>query len=403
MTGSPPDLTRVHDGGMGDEEIQLDVIDFGQAKDDSRPRRRWPGWLLLVLAAGLVGVLVAQNAFRTTPSAAPTTAAPAATRPVAGPGPSTPAVTDLGHPLLGVRAGWELLALSTSGVIRIELAHGRITRTAVPPLQSTGPVFFLAGRGWTMVRPLDHVPGYLVPDGQPAQSLTGPLESGGAVLPGPDLGHVWVAPPGSGPPATMALVGVDGIGTGVSIRIPNGIEGILPDGAGYLILTGPGGAYAARPEGLRRVTGGRLLAVGPTRWLTLECDELFRCSFVVVDRATGATRVLGSGAALPGPVPSPLPGPISPDGVFAALAENDRAGGSVHLVDLASGADRRLDVPVDLGYANTAMVWSPDSRWLFVVGNTGTVVPVEAAAGQAYDLGAPLPPVTQLAVRPAPG
>jgi len=71
----------------------------------------------------------------------------------------------------------------------------------------------------------------------------------------------------------------------------------------------------------------------------------------------------------------------------------------VHLVDLTSGADRRLDVAVDVAWETDTIAWSPDGRWLFVVSNNGTVVPVEAATAQVYDLGVALPPITQLATR----
>ena len=55
--------------------------------------------------------------------------------------------------------------LGPDGVVRIELARGRITRTAVPPVDSSGPISFLAGPGSAIVRPLDAVAGYAVPDG----------------------------------------------------------------------------------------------------------------------------------------------------------------------------------------------------------------------------------------------
>ena len=57
-------------------------------------------------------------------------------------------------------------------------------------------------------------------------------------------------------------------------------------GAGYLLLTGPGGTYSVTPAGVRRVTTGRLLAVGRSRWLTLDCDYHYRCTMVVIDRST---------------------------------------------------------------------------------------------------------------------
>jgi hypothetical protein len=382
---------------VGDEEIQLDVIEFGGPGRDGRPRRRWPGLLLLVLAAGLVGVLLLQNAHGGTPSAAPTSPTRTVVRPsLPSPHSSTPVVRDLGHRLLGIGEPWELFALTPYGVLRIQLAKGRITHTPVPPLMSTGPVSFVVGRDWTMVRPLDQVPGYLVPDGQPARRLTGVLDEGGEVFPGPDAEHVWVPATAPGSRANLTLVDVDGRPANAAILVPVEMDGgIFPDATGYVVVTGPGGAYAARPDGLRRITAGAVLATGPTRWLVLECDERFRCGSVVVDRATGARRPLGTGTRSP----DRLPGTISPNGDTAALVEEDGRGIAVHLLDLDSGADRRVDTPINVGYADVTMVWSPDSRWLFVIGGTGTLVPIDRATGQVYDLGVDLPPVEQLAIR----
>jgi hypothetical protein len=386
---------------VDEPEIQLDVVDFGQpSAEERRPGPRWPRWLLAGLAAVVVVFLVVQNAYRTTPSAAPsptpTLVEPSRTSVPASPSPTGPVTTEAGHPLLGVTAGWELYALSSSGLVRVQPARGRVTVTPLPPLRSTGPVMLTVGRDWAIVRPLDVVPGYLVPDGQPARALTGALDKSPYAFPGPDPDHVWAPPPMDGPPPVMTLVDVNGRPSGPSISIPNGMDGpVFPDGTGYLLLTGPGGVYQARPDGIRRVTSGGLLAAGPTRWLTLECDERFRCDTVVIDRSTGTRRIL----PIDGAAPTSGPGFISPDGRVAAMVESDRAGVSVHLLDLAAGTDRRLDVPVNVGYADAGVVWSPDSRWLFMIGGTGTVLPVDGATGQVYDLGVPLPPVTQLAVR----
>ena len=61
--------------------------------------------------------------------------------------PAPVAVSETGHRLLGVTAGWQVFGYGPNQVIRIQLARGRITRTTVPPLQSNGPVFFLACPG----------------------------------------------------------------------------------------------------------------------------------------------------------------------------------------------------------------------------------------------------------------
>jgi len=399
----------VHDGVVGrDDDPQLrpaerlDVLEVGGSRGSGWPNRSWWWWLPLLLAAGVVAAVVTRAGSGRSPSASPTPPHPptaarssASVEPAAG-GLTSPAplVTEVGHPLLGVAGGWELFGRAAAEVVRIEFARGRITRTAVPALASTGPVSFVVGRGWAMVRPLDFVPGYIVPDGQPARALTGALSRGGPALPGPGQASVWV--PG-GSDTAMVLVGADGRATGASITIPPGTIGnVQPDGVGYLLLSDVGGVYDARPGGLRRVTTGPLLAVGPSRWLTLDCDDQHQCATVVIDRGTGTRHVLDTTVDQP----SGWPGLISPDGGTAAVYEADPAGvTTVHLLDLASGADRRVDVPIDRSFNDAPMAWSPDSRWLFVAGAAGRLFPVDAATAQVRDLGRPLPPINQLAIR----
>ena len=80
-------------------------------------------------------------------------------------------VTGVGHRLLGVRAGWELLGYGPYRAVRVQLAQGRVTQTVVPGLGSTGPFSFVAGPSQVIIRPWDFEPGYLVADGQPARPL----------------------------------------------------------------------------------------------------------------------------------------------------------------------------------------------------------------------------------------
>jgi hypothetical protein len=383
----------------------VDVVEFGEPGGGDRPGRSWPRWLpaLVVVAAIVVALVLRHGAGgsgtaspspspSTTPTASPLTGAPALA--ASSPG---PVVTDLGHPLLGVTGGWELFARGDTDVVRIQFARGRVTRTPVPAVMSGGPGYFVVGRDWAVVRPLDFVPGYLIPDGGPARALTGALDHGGPALPGPDPATLWVSA-GSGVTGTMVLARPDGRSTGVSVRMPPDIDDWpRPDASGHLLLHGTGGSYLARPDGLRRITTGDLLAVGPTRWLVRECDDRHRCGAVVIDRGTGARRALDVPAGLGTGYPSP--GVISPGGAFAALFETGSNGlGSAHLLDLVSGVDRRLDVPVDQSY-DDGLAWSPDGRWLFAAGADGQVLAVDAATGRPHGIGVQLPPIRQLAIR----
>lgn len=320
--------------------------------------------------------------------------------------PALAAVSETGHRLLGVTAQWQVFGYGPNQVIQIQPARGRITRTAVPPLQSNGPVFFVAGPGQVIIRPLDFVPGYLVPDGHPARILSGALSNGGIAIEGPQPGTVWWQA-GNGSDS-MSLVWLDGSTTGVSIPLPTGVWVTTSDGRGDVLASSETGVmYDVSPRGVRRFTGTPA-AVGPTRWLIVDCrgagqrsagqagSGQSRCADVVINLETGARRTL------PGPPPDTagISGVIAPDGLVAAVF---RGGGSpltLHLLNLASGADQRLGVRLAQGTPGPQTVaWSPDSRWLFVVAADGTLAAVSARTGQVQGIGVALPPVSQIAVR----
>jgi hypothetical protein len=340
-----------------------------------------------VIAAGVTVVI----RHRTKPPAASATAT--ATVPATALAPGVVAVTKLGHRLLGVRAGWQLFALGQQEVVRIQLARGRVTRTQVPPLMSSGPVSLLAGPHEAIIRPLDFVPGYLVPDGRPARRLRGALSHGGMVFPGPRAGQVWTLTSGR----TVHLAGFDGGKLGAVIRLPAG-DGwlVTSDDQGYLLIYRKDQVYDARPGVTRRITAGSMAAVGPTRWLAVRCRPRHRCSDVVIDPATGAHRRLGHRR-----IGSAVPGIISPDGSTAALLRGGASGPiTVHLLSLDSGTDRAVPVHADReSFAPGNMAWSPDSQWLFVIAAHGNLVAVTASTGAVRGLGTALPPVSQLAIR----
>jgi hypothetical protein len=325
------------------------------------------------------------------PTAAASFADPTSAAPF--PSGSPVVVSNAGHRLLDVPADWELFARAPGSVIRIQLALGRVSRTAVPVVTSDVPAVFLAGADRVFVRTLDNTPGVMVRDGKSATELPESLRQGGTLLPGPDQRHLW-ADTGGG----LALFTLDGRATGATIEVPANGSVMGPDGAGYALLSGTGGTYLARPGAVHRVTSGLLLASGPTRWLTVECDDSLTCTNVVTDRTTGAHHIVET------PIdPYQLGlGAISPDGRTVALP---RSGGGVtpdgvDLLDLETG--RRNPVGVSLsqpGQGDASFVWAPDSRWLFARDAGGRVMIVNRASGRAVPLGVQLPPVTQLAMR----
>jgi hypothetical protein len=394
-------------GARSGDADGLDEVRFGSSRPPGHGR---PGWLLIaaagaaVIAVIAVVVAVALSGHKHKPSVT------SIARPTVRPAPPvvlpTAPVTQAGHRLLGVTAGWELLGYGPGQVVRIEFARGRIERTAVPALLSSGPLSFVAGPSQVIIRPLDFVPGYLVPDGHPARSLSGVLSHGGTLIPGPRPGTAWYQ---SGYQAgSLWLVRMDGTRTGTSLRLPgHGGAQVIPDGRGYALAVGvrTGELYDVGPQGIRRFAG-TLAAVGPASWLIVPCRDHRYCSDVVVNSATGARRVLPGRAAGPAAAPPVIgaPGVIAPDGSAAALLRAGRGGQvTLHLLNLVNGRDHRIDVTLDQGSAGArTLAWSPDSRWLFVVAANGTLAAVNARTQHIENIGAKIPSVSQIAIRNSP-
>lgn len=388
------------------------VADDGEEILDTAPvRRRPPGWVMLVVVA-VVAVAAVSVGFALNHHDRPPAASPRRPHVATSPGaptsapvrrsahPLAPDVRRTGFRLLGVHAAWELFGRGAGFVVRIQLARGRITTTPVPLLASTGPVSFVVSGSQALVRPLDSVPGYVVTDGKPAHGASGALAAGGPVLPGPMPNSFWA------PDRRGRVVLVDGTGRPVvprrTIRIPG--EGFpQPDGSGYVLNETARGSYDERPGHRILITHGSVLGVGPAGWLTASCER-GRCRYVVVD-AAGSRRSVRIHAR-PGTLRGSTPGLISPDGSRVALVTSQ----GVELVDLTTGAVATVMRGVDSqAAADGQLVWSPDSRWLIVVRAGGVfairtphrVVVGRPVAPIVRTLGVRLPPVLQVAVRPA--
>jgi hypothetical protein len=355
--------------------------------------------LVIAIIAGLSpGGHGSKTAAPTTVPVPATTRATVATNP---PSPESPVrVTEIGRPLLDVPTGWELFGRGHD-LVRIQLRAGRITRTAVPVLQSTGPVFFVVGPDRVIIRPLDYVPGYVVPDGQPAAPLTGILGGGDLAFAGPDRNHLWVLDSSNDQPR-LQVVGFDGQPTGVSIPLPSGAYPVGSDGAGHVLLSQADVTYLAGLDGLKQVTIGRLLAAGPGQLLTDECGPTSGCTTMVIDPVRGTRRSLG--ASTP-PSPDLRQGVISPDGSAVAMIEDTATGPALHLVDMISGQDRptSASLATPISGSETTMVWAPDSHMLFFVDAAGHLNIIDRAGTHIRDLGIDLPALTELGIRVAPG
>jgi hypothetical protein len=208
---------------------------------------------------------------------------------------------------------------------------------------------------------------------------------------------MWVLPADAYQPV-LALATLGGKRLAGFISVPQESSPLqaVADGAGYVLFSGTGGLYDARPEGLHRISTGSLLAAGPTGWLVLECDDWHRCKPVLVSRTDRARRVMNTAAP-----PTGASGVISPDGETAAMtvpAPNGTVG--LYLLDLASGRRRVLDLSVNQASYFGAVAFSPDSKWLFAVTPDGSLAVINSKTGSVGSLGAPLPPLTQVILRP---
>ncbi len=304
--------------------------------------------------------------------------------------------TQVAPAILGATGAWTLFARGADVLVRLDMSRGWVSETAVPPLSSSGPVSFVVGPDRVLIRPLDGVPGYVVPDGGSAQEAAGLLSHGGPVVPGPAPNRVW-AQTGWGSDQAMALVGLDGRAMGRPVHIPADMSPMSaePDGSGSLLLQGTSGWYAGQGDSLRRVTTGTVLAASASSWLVSDCDDLHRCVTALVDRTTGRRRPLGASLAATGSF-----GSIAPDGRWAAVPLYGSSGSTLLIIDLATGVRRPATVsPAPDYFPSGTFAWTPDSRWLLVVDSDRAIVALDPVTLRTRPLGVDLPFVDQIAVR----
>jgi len=351
----------------GPRQQPVEYVDFGSPRRPGRPRMYWLLLACLVIAATVVAVRHTGGT----------------RRPVR---PSV-TVTEAGHPLLGVRQGWELFGLAADSVVAIQLARGRVIQTTLPPPEGSGPVSFIVGPRSAIVRPLDNVPGYLVPDSQSPHLLTGILARGGQLLPGPRPGQEWDIAGAS----SLVLIGPSGRATSTRITLPNGDVLVASDSSGQ--------QFDAGPHWLRPISA-LLTAVGPTRWLGMNCTS-GKCQNVVLNPATGSQRELpGPSVSLrTWPMPG-FPGSVAPDGLTAAVvASSGTSQVALEQISLVTGAVKPIAVPVSQNASSQTMAWSPNSQWLFVIAANGKLLAVDIRTGKVRSLRIPLPRLSQLTIR----
>ncbi|MGH3433440.1 MAG: TolB family protein, partial [Thermocrispum sp.] len=208
-------------------------------------------------------------------------------------------------------------------------------------------------------------------------------------------GQLWlpIGRPGS---VELAPVEFDGTRTGPGVRLPAGFWAHSPDGRGGIVVGGVGGEYLANRSGVRRISSGSMMAVGPSTFVVQECDESAVCRSVVIDRDSGSRRVLRTAFERYNAYQS---GVISPDGRTAAITgSGSDASTRLFLLDLTSGKVRAAPDDVQPTPGEGAPVWSPDGRWLITVSG-GDVVVVDPATGRGRSLALGLVSADAVAVR----
>lgn len=388
---------------MADKAASVEFLDcdpvLGSADDvarSSKPaRRQWVVGLggvaaaVALIAAGMSGASP-RRATPAPPTTLPISATPAPDSAVTATVQRLPVVVDRLHAaVLGTRTGEDVFARGPGFVARIELARGVVTRTLLPGLATGGPVSFIPLRADVLVRPLDRVLGYEVPDRHAARVPHGELTLAGPAWPAPNADTVWVDVG-----ERIVLVGPRGRRLGRTLPVPPGAAAIAgwADGRGNLLFETVSGWFDVRADRTVQVTAGNLVAVGPSRYLVSECRTGI-CSEVLVDRTTGRRARLGPALDLVG-----VPGVISPDG--SAAARVDPRTSCLVLTDLPTGRDHTL--PIQPAADPQSLAWDPDGPWLFVADRTGRLEAVDSRTLGVVDLtrlaGGP---VTQVAVRPA--
>ncbi|WP_157720586.1 hypothetical protein [Friedmanniella luteola] len=172
------------------------------------------------------------------------------------------------------------------------------------------PVSMIATSDGVVLDPQDGTPGVVVRDGRRPVGLPGRLERAAALLPGPS-GHLWVLRRvGRAPSFTSAtLVDERGHRDGPHLYT-SGRYG--PDGSGGLLVWNGAGVWQRYPPPARRLTTGRVTAVGLHHLQVLECDAGRGCREFLVDRRHDRRT------ALPGHDPSYGEGVLSPRGTRLA-------------------------------------------------------------------------------------
>jgi hypothetical protein len=320
-------------------------------------------------------------------------------------------VTEIGRPLLPVQTGLRLVGLTADfDVVEVDLDTGRVSTTVLPEFgryDSNGG-YLMVGATVTLVGTWEGT-GVMLTEGSDEPGLAGlQLSDGlGSASRGSRPDTFWVVEREWGAwDSSTTLRLVDASGSPVDdVTVLKGapdLWDVQTDHRGGLVLTSHDGVYVYDEAGPRRLTTGRLLALGRRHAVATECDDQLVCRRVIIDRDTGTRADIdgdgrrGASWLGVGVLDAALE-MVSPDGTgVVALRPDNRNELDLALIDLRTGASTVLGEPSGLGYS---VGWSADGRFLLYL-EGDKLFYVDRPLGTFKPVSDRLPPLVKFALRP---
>jgi hypothetical protein len=325
--------------------------------------------------------------------------------------PNRRTVTEIGRPLLPVQTGLRLVGLTADfDVVEVDLDSGRVSTTVLPEFDryDINSGYLMVGDTVTLVGTWEGA-GVMLTEGTDEPGLAGlQLSDGlGSALRGSRPDTFWVVERqwGAWDSATTLRLGDAGgspVDDVTALKGAPDLWDVQTDHRGGLVLTSHDGLYVYDEAGPRRLTTGRLLALGRRHAVATECDDQLVCARVVIDRDTGTrTEIDGSGRRdeswLGVGALDPGIEMVSPDGTgVVALRPDSRDQLDLALIDLRTGASTVLGEAPGVGYS---VGWSADGRFLLYL-DGDKLFSVDRPLGTYKPVSDRLPALVKFALRP---
>jgi hypothetical protein len=357
----------------------LGEVDLGGGVTTIERRRNVAALVVVVVAlmAGGLAWLVARSSSETDAVPATTGTTTSSTGPRAATSPTFVSTAPAALALPSA-SGVVLFAhiAEPGAVLRIDVDRGTVVTTPVGPVLSTAPAFLAVGPSAAVVRPYDFVRGYMVADSGTVSDPPGLLGDGTSMVCSDGRrDRVWLE--------HDALVQVDYRG-GLIAQIGGAPLGC--DGAGEMLYQQGLTTFVTSDSVPTAVTGGTLIAAGPSTFLVRDCADSANCALTVIERRTGQRRALTVDGVGTRPQVHPVQpagriGSISPDGQTALLF---RTANEALFVDLKDGVAQGVG---SVASAFQSFVWSADSRYAFYIQADHTLAAFDREERQSKSLG----------------